>query len=236
MLLYLLQLHLIEAKMKLITELLDEVEYITEAKEDGAKDYYIKGVFMQAETPNRNGRIYRLPVMEAAVNKYVDSHIKNMRAYGELGHPAGPQINLDRVSHIITELKKDGNNFVGKAKLTETPMGNIARGLLKSGAKLGVSSRGMGSMKPNKAGIMEVQDDFHLATAADIVADPSAPNAFVKGVMENVDWVYDASKDSWYQEEVHESRKRLYKMSVNEIERSKLSIFESFLSGLSSKK
>lgn len=222
--------------MKLITELTEELEYITEAKEDGTKDHYIRGIFMQAEVPNRNGRIYRLPVMEAAVNKYVDSHVQNKRAYGELGHPSGPQINLDRVSHLIIELKQAGNNFIGKAKLTDTPMGNIARGLLKSGANLGVSSRGMGSLKPNKDGIMEVQEDFHLATAADIVADPSAPNAFVKGVMENVDWVYDATSDSWYQEKLHETRKYMRKMTMDEIEQSKLGIFESFIQGLSSKK
>ncbi len=216
--------------MKLITELYEELEYITEAKEDGSKNHFIKGIFMQAETPNRNGRIYRLPVMEAAVNKYIETHVSNNRAYGELGHPAGPQINLDRVSHIITELKQSGNNFIGEAKLTDTPMGNIARGLLKSGANLGVSSRGMGSLKPRKDGIMEVQDDFHLATAADIVADPSAPNAFVKGVMENVDWVYDASSDSWYQERLHEAKKKLKKMSMNELEESKLRLFESFIS------
>jgi hypothetical protein len=221
--------------MKLITELTEELEYISEAKEDGSKDHYIRGIFMQAEVPNRNGRLYRLPIMEAAVNKYVESHVKNKRAYGELGHPAGPQINLDRVSHIITELKKDGNNFIGKAKLTDTPMGNIAKGLLKSGANLGVSSRGMGSLKPNKNGIMEVQEDFHLATAADIVADPSAPKAFVKGVMENVDWVYDASSDSWYQERLHETRNNMHKMTMDEIEKSKFGIFESFIQGLSSK-
>lgn len=222
--------------MKLITELTEEVEYLSEAKEDGSKDHYIRGVFMQAEVPNRNGRIYRLPILEAAVNKYIESHVKNKRGYGELGHPSGPQINLDRVSHIITELKQNGNNFIGKAKLTETPMGSIAKGLLKSGASLGVSSRGMGSLKPNKEGIMEVQDDFHLATAADIVADPSAPNAFVKGVMENVDWVYDASNDSWYQERLHETRKQMRRMTMDEIEQSKLGIFESFISRLSSKK
>jgi hypothetical protein len=219
--------------MKLITELYEELEYITEAKEDGSKDHYIKGIFMQAETPNRNGRIYRLPIMEAAVNKYVESHVKNNRAYGELGHPAGPQINLDRVSHIITELKRSGNNFIGKAKLTDTPMGNIAKGLLRSDANLGVSSRGMGSVKLNEDGIMEVQKDFHLATAADIVADPSAPNAFVKGIMENVDWVYDASSDSWYQERLHEARKKLKRMTMNELEESKLKLFESFISKLS---
>ena len=222
--------------MLMITELTEEIEYITEAKEDGSKDHYIRGIFMQAEVPNRNGRIYKLPVMEAAVNKYVESHVKNKRAYGELGHPSTPQINLDRVSHLISEIKKDGNNFIGKAKLTDTPMGNIAKGLLKSGANLGVSSRGMGTLKPNKQGIMEVQDDFHLATAADIVADPSAPGAFVKGVMENVDWVYDASADSWYQERLHEARKHMHKMTMDEIENSKLGVFESFIQGLSSKK
>lgn len=222
--------------MKLITELFQEHEYITEAREDGTRDHYIRGIFMQAEVPNRNGRIYRLPVMENAVNKYIETHVNNRRAYGELGHPAGPQINLDRVCILITELKRSGNDFIGKAKITETPMGQIAKGLLKSGANLGVSSRGMGSLKPNKDGIMEVQGDFHLATAADVVADPSAPNAFVKGIMENVDWVYDASTDTWYQERLHETRNQMHKMTMDEIEKSKLGIFESFIQGLSSKK
>lgn len=221
--------------MKLITELYEDLEYLSEAKEDGSKNHYIRGIFMQAEVPNRNGRIYKLPILEAAVNNYIDTHIKNNRGYGELGHPAGPQINLDRVSHLITELKQDGNNFIGKAKLTDTPSGNIAKGLLNSGANLGVSSRGMGSLKPNKQGIMEVQDDFHLATAADIVADPSAPNAFVKGVMENVDWVYNASNDSWYQEKLYETRKQLKRMKMDDIEKNKFGIFESFITNLSSK-
>jgi hypothetical protein len=220
--------------MKLITELTEEIEYITEAKEDGSKDHYIHGIFMQADTPNRNGRIYPLGVMENAVNKYINSHIKEKRGYGELGHPAGPQINLDRVSHMITELKRDGSNFIGKARLTDTPMGNIAKGLLKSGANLGVSSRGLGSLK-ERNGIMEVQDDFHLATAADIVADPSAPNAFVKGIMEGAEWVYDASTESWYQEKLHESRKRMNKMRMDEIEENKFGIYESFIKSLSSK-
>jgi hypothetical protein len=221
--------------MKLITELFEDLEYITEAKENGEKDHYIHGIFMQAEVPNRNGRIYRLPVMEAAVNRYVEDHIKNNRAYGELGHPAGPQINLDRVSHLITELKKDGNNFIGKAKLTDTPMGNIAKGLLKSGANLGVSSRGMGSLKANKDGHMEVQDDFHLATPADIVADPSAPNAFVKGIMENVEWIYDPVKGSWHEERLHNTKKALKRMTMNEIEQNQLGIFESYIKSLASK-
>lgn len=220
--------------MKLITELTEEIEYITEAKEDGSKTHYIHGIFMQADKPNRNGRIYPLKVMEAAVQKYIETHINQKRGYGELGHPAGPQINLDRVSHIITELKREGSNFIGKAKLTETPMGNIAKGLLKSGANLGVSSRGLGSLK-ERDGIMEVQDDFHLATAADIVADPSAPNAFVKGVMEGAEWVYDATTDSWYQEKLHETRKQMRRMRMDEIEQSKFGIYESFIKSLSSK-
>jgi hypothetical protein len=222
--------------MKLITELTEEVNYITEAKEDGTKDHYIEGVFLQANKPNRNGRIYPTHVMDEAVSKYTDSHITNNRAYGELGHPEGPQINLDRVSHMITSLRKEGSNYIGKARLTDTPMGNIAKGLLKSGANLGVSSRGLGSLKANGSGLMEVQGDFKLATAADIVADPSAPDAYVRGVMEGVDWVYDASNDTWYQEKLHEAKKRLRKMTMDEIERNKLGIFESFVSKLSSKK
>lgn len=220
--------------MKLITELTEEVEYITEAREDGSKDHYIKGIFMQADQPNRNGRIYPLKIMDKAVQKYIETHVDQKRAYGELGHPAGPQINLDRVSHIIVALTRDGSNFIGKARLTDTPMGNIAKGLLKSGANLGVSSRGLGSLV-EKNGIMEVQDDFRLATAADIVADPSAPNAFVKGVMEGAEWVYDAVNESWYQERVHNTRKAMRKMRMDEIEENKFGIYESFIKSLSTK-
>ena len=175
--------------MKLILEESANFEFITEAKEDGSKDHYIHGVFLQADVKNRNGRMYPMPIMEREVERYMNEVVKNNRAYGELGHPAGPQINLDRVSHMITELKKDGSNFIGKAKLTDTPMGNIAKGLLKSGANLGVSSRAMGSLKESN-GKMVVQSDLRLSTAADIVADPSAPDAFVKGIMENVEWLY----------------------------------------------
>ena len=220
--------------MLMITELTEEIEYITEAKEDGSKDHYIHGIFMQADKPNRNGRIYPLRIMEKAVQKYIESHIDQKRGYGELGHPSGPQINLDRVSHMVTELKRDGSNFIGKARLTDTPRGNIAKGLLKSGANLGVSSRGLGSLK-ERDGIMEVQDDFHLATAADIVADPSAPNAFVKGIMEGAEWVYDASSDSWYQEKLHESRKQMKRMRMDEMEQGKFGIYESFIKSLSAK-
>jgi len=218
--------------MKLITELFENMEYITEAKENGEKEHYIHGIFLQANRKNRNGRIYPLHIMENEVNRYMKDVVKNNRAYGELGHPQGPAINLDRVSHIITELRRDGDNFIGKAKLTDTPMGNIAKGLLKSGANLGVSSRGMGSLKPTKDGIMEVQDDFHLATAADIVADPSAPDAFVKGIMEGVEWVYDAVKDTWREEKLDNMKKAMHKMTMDQLEENKFAIYENFLSSL----
>lgn len=222
--------------MKLITELFENVQYITEAKENGEKVHFIEGVFMQAERGNKNGRIYPEGVMAKEVSRYVNEVVKNNRAYGELGHPQGPSINLDRVSHIITELKMDGSNVIGKAKLTETPMGNIAKGLLKSGANLGVSSRGLGSLKPRKDGLMEVQDDFHLATAADIVADPSAPDAFVKGVMEGVEWVYDAVKDTWREEKLHDMKKTMHKMTMDQLEESKFNIFENYIQSLLLKK
>jgi Prohead core protein serine protease len=218
--------------MKLITELFEDVQYITEAKESGDKDHYIHGIFLQANRKNRNGRIYPLDVMEKEVNRYMNEVVKNKRAYGELGHPQGPQINLDRVSHMITELKRDGDNFIGKAKITETPMGNIAKGLLKSGASLGVSSRGLGSLKPTKDGIMEVQSDFHLATAADIVADPSAPDAFVEGIMENVEWVYNPVKGTWHEEKLDNIKKSVHKMTMDQLEESKFSIFENYISSL----
>jgi hypothetical protein len=174
--------------------------------------------------------------METEVNRYMTDVVKQNRGYGELGHPQGPSINLDRVSHIITELRRDGDNFIGKAKLTETPMGNIAKGLLKSGANLGVSSRGMGSLTPDKSGSMIVGPDFRLATAADIVADPSAPDAFVKGIMEGVEWVYDDAKGTWREEKLHNMRKAMHKMSMDQIEESKFAIFENYISSLTLKK
>ena len=221
--------------MKLITELVESVEYISEAKENGDKEHYIHGIFLQANRKNRNGRVYPIDIMEREVSRYMNEVVKNSRAYGELGHPEGPQINLDRVSHIITNLTRDGDNFIGKAKLTDTPMGNIAKGLLKSGANLGVSSRGMGSLKPTREGVMEVQEDFRLATAADIVADPSAPDAFVKGVMENVEWIYDPVKDSWHEERLDNMKKAIHKMSMDEIEQNKMAIFEGYLKSLALK-
>lgn len=221
--------------MKLITELFEDMEYITEAKENGEKEHYIHGIFLQAEQKNRNGRIYPLHIMDKEVTRYMNNIVKKNRAYGELGHPAGPQINLDRVSHIIVDLKRDGNNFIGKAKITDTPMGNIAKGLMKSGANLGVSSRGLGTLKAMRDGTMQVQQDFHLATAGDIVADPSAPDAFVKGIMENVEWVYDSAKETWHQEKLHEMKKKMHKMTMDQIEESKFSIFENYISSLTLK-
>ena len=176
--------------MKLICEVNEELKIITEANERGGKSHFIEGVFMQAEQKNRNGRVYPKQIMAREVDRYVREHVNQNRADGELGHPSGPTINLERVSHMIKELREDGNNYVGRAKIMETPYGNIVKNLMDEGARLGVSTRGMGSLK-ERNGCMEVQDDFHLATAGDIVADPSAPDAFVHGIMEGKEWVWD---------------------------------------------
>ena len=176
--------------VKLFSEAVEEVQYITEAKEDGGKNYKIKGVFLQADIKNRNGRIYPMEVLEKEVAKYNRNFIREKRAYGELGHPEGPTVNLERVSHLTTSLVPDGKNFIGEAKIMETPMGKIVKSLMDEGCKLGVSSRGMGSLQ-QKGGTNYVKDDFYLATAADIVADPSAPNAFVEGIMEGKEWVWN---------------------------------------------
>lgn len=175
--------------MKLFTEEIKDVKFIVEEK-GGKKNLFIEGIYMQAEKVNGNGRKYRVETLEREVKRYSDKYIKENRALGELGHPSGPSINLDRVSHKIVELKQNGNDFYGKALVLDTPMGNIARNLIESGVQLGVSTRGMGSLK-EVDGIMEVQDDFYLATAADIVAEPSAPDAFVQGIMEGVEWIWD---------------------------------------------
>jgi len=175
--------------MKLFLDIAEDVQYIEEATgEDGKKSLFIEGVFLQGGIKNRNGRMYPSQILENEVARYTKESIAANRAYGELGHPSGPAINLDRVSHMIKELRKDGNNYIGKAKIMETPMGNIVRNLIKEGAGLGVSSRGMGTLKAQN-GLMEVQNDFRLATAADVVADPSAPDAFVQGIMEGVEWI-----------------------------------------------
>ena len=177
--------------VRLFSEAVDhDVEYITEEKEGGGKNYKIRGIFMQADIKNRNGRVYPMEVLQNEVTKYNKNFIKENRAYGELGHPEGPTVNLERVSHMITSLEPNGKNFIGEAKIMSTPMGEIVKSLMDEGAKLGVSSRGMGSLD-QKGGASYVRDDFYLATAADIVADPSAPNAFVEGIMEGKEWIWD---------------------------------------------
>ena len=176
--------------MKLITENIEDVEYITEEAKDGKKVYSIRGIFMQADVKNRNGRVYPKEILTNEVIRYNKEFINNKRAFGELGHPEGPVVNLERVSHMINKLYPDGNNFIGEAKILDTPYGKIVKNLIDEGAKLGVSSRGMGTLV-HKDGANHVKDDFYLATAADIVADPSAPNAFVEGVMEGREWVWN---------------------------------------------
>ena len=215
--------------MKLICEVNEELKVITEANERGGKSYFIEGVFMQAEQKNRNNRSYPKNIMAREVNRYVDEHIKQNRAYGELGHPSGPTINLERVSHMIKELREDGNNYIGRAKIMDTPYGNIVKNLMDEGARLGVSTRGMGSLK-ERNGCMEVQDDFHLATAADIVADPSAPDAFVHGVMEGKEWVY--VNGIWTEQHIEESKKLIQKVSRKDVEKVSLQIFENFIKKL----
>jgi len=177
--------------MKLISEEATNVEFLTEAKKDGGKNYFIEGIFMQANKKNRNGRIYPTEVLQKEAKRYSDEFIVKKRAFGELGHPDGPTVNLERVSHMIEELEEVDQNFMGRAKILDTPYGKIVKSLIDEGAQLGVSSRGMGSLKAGKDGISEVQGDFYLATAADIVADPSAPDAFVAGIMEGKEWIWD---------------------------------------------
>jgi hypothetical protein len=217
--------------MKLIREEVQDIKYLIENnKKTGKKDYCIEGVFMQAERQNRNGRIYPFGTLQKEVDRYNNEYVNKNRAFGELGHPDNPSINLDRVSHMITKLFPDGNNFIGRAKIVDTPMGNIVKGLLDGGACLGVSTRGVGSLKPHN-GYQLVQDDFKLATAADIVADPSAPDAFVKGIMEGVEWFYDNGK--WKMAEMSEDyRKQMRTFSKNEIESVALKLLENYISKL----
>jgi hypothetical protein len=220
--------------MKLITEIFEDVQYVTEAKEDGTKNLYIEGVFLQSAIKNRNGRMYPEEVMDKEVARYMKEAVEAKTAMGELGHPNGPQINLERVSHRIVSLRKEGTDYVGKAIITNTPMGGIARGLMESGVRLGVSSRGMGSLKMNKEGVNEVQDDFRLATAADIVADPSAPNAWVDGIMEGVEWVYDERLGYKAVEIAEQARREIEgAASRHRLQEKKIQIFENYLKNLS---
>ena len=212
--------------MFLITETTEDVRLIAEKREDGKKDYYIEGIFMQAEKTNRNGRQYSLPVLSNEVKRYNDNFVQKNRAMGELGHPEGPTVNLERVSHLIKDLRVEGNDIYGKAKLLDTPMGNIAKNLVNEGAQLGVSSRGMGSLKKNEAGVNEVQDDFTLATV-DIVSDPSAPDAFVNGIMEGKEWVWD--NGVLKPRVVEEMKQRIEKTPSRNLEEEILNCFNDFL-------
>jgi len=216
--------------MKLISEEAIDVDFVTEEDENKKKSYFIEGIFMQSETKNRNGRVYPKAILQKEVKRYTDKFINTKRAFGELGHPDGPTVNLERVSHMITELVEDGANFVGRAKIMDTPYGKIVKNLIDEGAKLGVSSRGMGSLKPVQDGLQEVQSDFYLATAADIVADPSAPDAFVSGIMEGREWVWD--NGLLKEKEIVEYQKQIER--ATEISRNKVRIeaFENFITKL----
>ena len=214
--------------MRLIAEELTEVKFLTEEKE-GKKNYFIEGIFLQSEIANNNGRMYPFKTLQREVAKYHENFIRQGRALGELGHPEGPSINLDRVSHKIERLSEDGNNFVGRAKILDTPNGKIAKSLLDEGVRLGVSSRGMGSLK-KESNCNVVQDDFMLATAADIVADPSAPDAFVDGIMEGKEWVWDNGilKES----AVAEIKKEIDAATLRNLQERKISAFSKFLKSL----
>lgn len=214
--------------MKLITEVTETISYISEEK-DGKRNLFIEGPFLQAEVVNRNGRKYLKETMAKEVERYTEQYINKNRAFGELGHPDTPSINLDRVSHLTTSLRQEGNDWIGKAKILDTPMGTIVKNLLEGGAQIGVSSRGMGSLK-NVNGVNIVQDDFHLATAADIVADPSAPNAFVRGIMEGKEWMM--VNGIWTEVHQEEAIRQIRKASKKEIEAVSLKIFENFIKKL----
>ena len=214
--------------MRLIAEEITDVQFLEEEKE-GKKNYFIEGIFLQAELKNRNNRMYPLATLQKEVAKYNENYIESGRALGELGHPDGPSINLDRVSHKIISLKEDGNNFIGKAKLLDTPMGRIAKDLLGEGVKLGVSSRGMGSIRKEE-NCNVVMDDFMLATAADIVADPSAPDAFVNGIMEGKEWVWD--NGVLKEAKVAQIKKEIDQATLLNLQERKVSAFEAFLKSL----
>ena len=216
--------------MKLITEINEEVKILTEESESGSKNFYIEGIFMQAERKNRNGRMYPVGVLAKEANRYITEYVMKNRAYGELGHPDGPSINLERVSHMIKELRQEGNDFYGKAKIMDTPYGNIVKNLISEGACVGVSTRGMGSLEERSDGTRVVKDDFYLATAADIVADPSAPDAFVRGIMEGKEWVWDNGIIKEVQ--ISQYKETIKKSSKKNLEENMLKTFNNFLSKL----
>jgi hypothetical protein len=218
--------------MKLISEQWsDDVNYLVEEDpKTGKKHAFIEGVMLQTEVKNKNGRIYPKEIMQKEVARYNKEYVEQNRAYGELGHPEGPTINLERTSHLITSLKEDGNNFIGKAKILSTPMGEIVKNLLNDGARLGVSSRGMGSLKTDRQGVNMVQSDFQLATAADIVADPSAPDAFVDGVMEGVEWIWDNGVIK--AKKIEEYKHSIARARTHKLQEVKLNVFNDFLKNL----
>ena len=214
--------------MRLIREVLETTNLIVESKLGKGKEYFIEGIFLQSELKNRNGRMYPESIMDNEVGRYIKESVDKNRAYGELGHPDTPSINLDRVSHMIVSLRKEGTNYIGKAKILETPMGMIARGLLDGGANLGVSSRALGSLQTNNEGVQIVQDDFMLSTAADIVADPSAPDAFVRGIMESKEWVFVDGK--FVEQHIEEAQRSIRKASSRNLQEAKIYAFQKFLS------
>ncbi len=217
--------------MKLIREEIESVEFITEKLKNGKQNLYIEGIFLQGNIKNRNGRMYPMETLQREVARYNESNITSGRALGELGHPDGPTVNLDRVSHKIVSLKESGSNFIGRAKILDTPMGSIASSLIKEGVKLGVSSRGIGSLKPTKEGFNVVGDDFMLATAADIVADPSAPDAFVEGIMEGKEWVWEGN--SFREQLASETKNKIESLATQKrLEEHKLSLFNEFINSL----
>jgi len=216
--------------MKLISEEAINVEFLTEATTGGGKSYFIEGIFMQANKKNRNGRIYPTEILQKEARRYTTEFIKKKRAFGELGHPDGPTVNLERVSHMIEELEEVGQNFLGRAKILDTPYGKIVKNLIDEGAQLGVSSRGMGSLKAGRDGISEVQGDFYLATAADIVADPSAPDAFVAGIMEGKEWVWD--NGLLKETQIHEYKDKIEKSSRKDRENVLVEAFKDFIAKL----
>ena len=216
--------------MKLITEEIESVDFIVENK-GGRKQLYIEGVFLQADMKNRNGRVYPMATLRREVGRYNENHVQKGRALGELGHPEGPTVNLDRVSHKIVSLRESGSNFVGKAKILNTPMGKIASSLIEEGVKLGVSSRGVGSLKMTREGVNVVGDDFMLSTAADIVSDPSAPDAFVEGIMEGKDWVWDGG--ILREKMAAKTYKTINTLTdQKKLDENKLNLFNDFLSNL----
>jgi hypothetical protein len=216
--------------MKLIREEIESVDFLVEER-NGKKSMYIEGVFLQGDIKNRNGRMYPMETLRKEVQRYTENHVNSGRALGELGHPDGPTVNLDRVSHKTVSLKENGSNFIGKAKILGTPMGKIAQNLIDEGVKLGVSSRGIGSLKPTREGINVVGDDFMLATAADIVADPSAPDAFVEGIMEGKDWVWDGGVlREKYAAKTYKEINTL--VTQQQLDEKKLDLFNKFLNNL----